>query len=115
MVSGILTPETSILVAVASRNLWFTLLRGVPFSLKGPVTRSSPVSSCFRTTTLFPLCTPARRMATVLADREERTVLLCLEKKLTEVPGAGASWVGGRWPASSPSPSWCRHSWLHQS
>merc|ERR1719238_1351342 len=35
MVSGILTPETSILVAVASRNLWFTLLRGVPFSLKG--------------------------------------------------------------------------------
>merc|ERR1719499_951536 len=64
MVSGILTPETSILVAVASRNLWFTLLRGVPFSLKGP------------------------------ADREERTVLLCLEKKLTEVPGAGASWVG---------------------
>merc|ERR1712223_1961329 len=26
MVSGILTPETSILVAVASRNLWFTLL-----------------------------------------------------------------------------------------
>ena len=53
------------------------LLRGVPFSLKGPVTRSSPVSSCFRTTTLFPLCTPARRMATVPADREERTVLLC--------------------------------------
>merc|ERR1712038_31241 len=94
MVSGILTPETSILVAVASRNLWFTLLRGVPFSLKGPVTRSSPVSSCFRTTTLFPLWTPARRMATVPADREERTVLLCLEKKLTEVPGAGASWVG---------------------
>merc|ERR1719189_1654291 len=88
MVSGILTPETSILVAVASRNLWFTLLRGVPFSLKGPVT------SCFRTTTLFPLWTPARRMATVPADREERTVLLCLEKKLTEVPGAGASWVG---------------------
>merc|ERR1719225_131958 len=68
MVSGILTPETSILVAVASRNLWFTLLRGVPLSLKGPVTRSSPVSSCFRTTTLFPLWTPARRMATVPAD-----------------------------------------------
>merc|ERR1712235_125298 len=85
MVSGILTPETSILVAVASRNLWFTLLRGVPFSLKGPVTRSSPVSSCFRTTTLFPLWTPARRMATVPADREEQTVLLCCNTELLNI------------------------------
>ena len=65
------------------------LLRGVPFSLNGPVTRRRPVSSCFRTTTRFPLWTPARTMATVPADRDALTALLCFEKKLTEVPLAG--------------------------
>merc|ERR1712223_37059 len=94
MLSGTWTPETSILVDVASRNLWLTLLRGVPFSLNGPVTRRRPVSSCFRTTTRFPLWTPARTMATVPADRDSLTVLLCFEKKLTEVPLGAASTVG---------------------
>merc|ERR1719500_945248 len=36
----------------------------------------------------------ARRMATVPAERLDLTVLLCFEKKLTEVPGAAASLVG---------------------
>merc|ERR1719468_655605 len=94
MEAGTLTPDTSTLVEVARRNLWFTLLRGAPFSLKGPVTRSRPVSRLLRTMTLLPLWTPARTMATVPAERLDLTVLLCLEKKLTEVPGAAASLVG---------------------
>merc|ERR1719220_1635299 len=56
MDSGTLTPDTSTLVEVASRNLWFTLLRGVPFSLKGPGTRRRPVSRLLSTTTLVPSC-----------------------------------------------------------
>merc|ERR1719270_668049 len=55
MEAGTLTPDTSTLVEVARRNLWFTLLRGAPFSLKGPVTRSRPVSRLLRTMTLLPL------------------------------------------------------------
>merc|ERR1711874_7673 len=94
MLSGTFTPDTSILVVVATKNLWLTLLRGVPFSLNGPVTRRRPVSSCFRTTTRFPLWTPARTMATVPGTREPLTVLLCFEKKLTEVPLGAGSAVG---------------------
>merc|ERR1719153_1592289 len=71
MFSGTDTLDTSSLVEVATKYLWFTLLSGQPLSLWGPVTRRRPVPSCFRTTTRLPLWTPARTMATVPGVREE--------------------------------------------
>merc|ERR1719324_113825 len=44
---------------------WFTRRSGTPFTAYGPVTRSSPLSNCFRKTTRLPRKRPARRMSTV--------------------------------------------------
>merc|ERR550534_49014 len=88
MFSGTDTLDTSSLVEVATKYLWFTLLSGQPLSLWGPVT------SCLRTTTRLPLWTPARTMATVPGVREALTFLTWPEKKFSEVPAAGASTVG---------------------
>ena len=51
-----------------------------------PVISKSPVSNCFRTITLFPLCTPASRIATAPGARLALRDLLCLEKKFFDVP-----------------------------
>merc|ERR1711934_33600 len=80
--SGILTAERSIEVEVATTKRWFTRRRGQPLTLKGPVTRSSPVERVLRTITLLPLCTPATMMAMVPAFKEGLTTRLWFEKHL---------------------------------
>merc|ERR1719373_1154264 len=57
-------PFRSTFALVAMQKRWFTRRRGTPFTAYGPVTRSSPLSSCFRKTTRRPRNRPARRMRT---------------------------------------------------
>src|SRR5690242_2343143 len=58
------TPEMSTVVWVAMTYRAFTLLRGTPLILKGPVTRRAPCSRCLRRMTRLPRNRPARRMRT---------------------------------------------------
>lgn len=52
----------------------FTLRRGTPLTLKGPVTRRTPCSRCLRTMTRLPRKRPARRITTVPGVRDWRTL-----------------------------------------
>ena len=66
------------------------------------MTRTSPEDNCLRTTTLLPLWAPARTIATVPGVKVSLKDLLCLEKKLAELPLAGLKmeirlWTNGLW------------------
>merc|ERR1719278_1663665 len=67
---------------------------GHPLTLYGPVMSSSPVPSCFSTTTRLPLCASARMMATAPGASAARSFLACLEKKFLEGPLTLAATVG---------------------
>ena len=47
-------PPRSTLVLVAMQYRWFTRFNGTPLRAKGPVTKSRPLSNCFKKTTRFP-------------------------------------------------------------
>ena len=51
-----------------------------------PVINRRPLDSCFKTITLFPLCTPASKIATAPGAKLALTVRLCLAKKFFDVP-----------------------------
>lgn len=53
---------TLTVIFVGITKLWFTLLKGTPLTLNGPVTNNNPESSCFKNTTLFPLNLPDNKM-----------------------------------------------------
>merc|ERR1719389_803382 len=55
-------PETLSLVLVGITYAALTLFNGTPLTLYGPVTRSNPLSSVFKTTTLFPLNLPLNKI-----------------------------------------------------
>lgn len=60
------------MVDVAMTYRAFTLRRGTPLTLNGPVTRRTPWGRCLRRTTRLPRKRPARRMTTVPGVREAR-------------------------------------------
>merc|ERR1719295_2393795 len=53
-----------------------------------------PVPSCLRTTTFFPLWTPAKTIAMTPADSDGRRECFCLENKFLEVFTTSFEYVG---------------------
>merc|ERR1712045_338694 len=72
--SATLTPATLILVLVVIVYTWLTRLRGTPFTLKGPLMRRRPDSSCLRKTTLLPRYLPEVRMRALPASMPLRSL-----------------------------------------
>ena len=59
-----LTPSRETFVEVLITYAALTLFRGTPLIAYGPLTRRFPDGKFLRTTTLLPLCFPARRITT---------------------------------------------------
>merc|ERR1719333_507022 len=66
------TFEMSTFVCVPITNLWLTRRNGTPFTFMGPVTRSSPDSSCFKQITRLPRNRPERRIRTAPGFTDSR-------------------------------------------
>ena len=69
------SPDKSTFVDVAMTYLAFTLRRGTPLILKGPVTSTAPSLRCLRRTTRLPRKRPARRMRMVPGAKDARKLV----------------------------------------